>query len=519
MPTSPLIAALLDAAVYAHPVSDIQLIETHISWVILTGKFAYKIKKPVDLGFLDFSTLERRRHCCEEELRLNRRLAPDYYLAVIPITGSEQQPVPGGSGTAIEYAVQMKQFPTDQQLDILLQQGRLQPAQMDAVARLVADFHQQIVIAPTDSEYGEPAAICHAVQENFAQIGQYLQEHTPTALLDPLADWIEAACKRLTPLFSQRKADGFVRECHGDMHLRNLAWVDGRPLVFDCIEFNAQLRWIDIISEVAFLVMDLQDRGQPRLAWRFLNAWLEGAGDYAGMVLLRFYLLYRALVRAKVEAIRASQSGISDVEHAEVLEACNVYLQLAESYTTANRPVLIITRGVSASGKSTLTQPLLEQLGAIRIRSDVERKRLFGLVPGSKQQAEVGAGIYTAAAGQQTYDRLLELGREVLDAGYTVIIDAACLQLQQVARFRELADTQQLGFVILEFRASPDTLRERIARRTRGVSDADRTVLEHQLSNWQELPAEDQAHCIRIDTESEVDVDQLVARIATLAGG
>ena len=320
-------------------------------------------------------------------------------------------------------------------------------------------------------------------------------------------------------MFSQRKADGFVRECHGDMHLRNLAWVDGRPLVFDCIEFNAQLRWIDIISEAAFLVMDLQEREQPRLAWRFLNTWLEGCGDYAGMVVLRFYLLYRALVRAKVEAIRASQAGIAADEQAEVMREFHGYLQLASSYTAVSRPLLIITRGVSASGKSTLTQPLLEELGAIRIRSDVERKRLFGLAPGSAGQADVGAGIYTAAAGKQTYTRLVELGKDVLGAGYTVIIDAASLQLQQVARFRELAQTQQVGFVILEFRASPDILRERIARRARGVSDADRTVLEHQLTNWQELSDEDQAYCIRIDTEFTVDIDQLVAQIALMASG
>ena len=508
---------MLDAAVYAHPVDDIRLVETHISWVILTGDYAYKIKKPVDLGFLNFSTLGRRRHYCEEELRLNRRLAPDYYLAVIPITGSEREPVLGGEGAAIEYAVQMKQFATDRQLDVMLEAGRLLPAHLDAVARLVARFHQQVDIATDDSEYGEPAAICHAVRENFTQIRQYLGRQTPLALLEPLAHWVEAACTRLTPLFRQRKADGFVRECHGDMHLRNLAWVDEQPLVFDCIEFNPQLRWIDIISEVAFLVMDLQDRAQPWLAWRCLNVWLEGCGDYAGLALLRFYLLYRALVRAKVEAIRAGQAGISETEQTAVLNACHVYLQLAESYTAANQPVLIITRGVSASGKSTLTQPLLEQLGAIRIRSDVERKRLFGLEPDTDQAAAVGGGIYTAAAGEQTYTRLAVLGGEVLAAGYSVIVDAACLRPEQVARFRELAESRQVGFVILEFRASPAVLRQRIAQRERGVSDADREVLEHQLANWQTLSEADRAHCIRIDTEVEVDVQELVARIAVLA--
>jgi aminoglycoside phosphotransferase family enzyme/predicted kinase len=512
LPT-PLIAALLDAAVYSHPVRNIRLIETHISWVILTGDFAYKIKKPVDLGFLDFSTLDRRHFYCDEEVRLNGRLAPEYYLEVVPISGTPQHPVLHGSGEVVEYAVRMKQFPVDNQLDILLEQDKLEPQYLDAVARLVADFHQQIAVAGADTDYGEPVAICHAVRENFSQVTQYLQQDAPAVQLDPLADWIEAACTRLQPVFRQRKAEGFIRECHGDMHLRNLAWVDGRPLVFDCIEFNPTLRWIDVISEVAFLVMDLQDRDRPQLAWRFLNAWLEGLGDYAGLRLLRFYLLYRAMVRAKVEAIRATQAGISADEKAAVMREFHGYLELAGGYTAAAGPALLVTRGVSASGKSTLTQPLLESLGAVRIRSDVERKRLFDIRATTDMHDDVGAGIYSAAASEQTYTRLAGLAGQVLAAGYTVIIDAACLQPQQVAAFRTLAASARAGFVILEFTAPAEVLRRRIEQRERGVSDADRSVLEQQLSSWQELPADLQPCRIRIDTTAAVDVAALVAEI------
>lgn len=512
-PSTPLIAALLDAAVYPHPVRNLRLIETHISWVILTGDFAYKLKKPVDLGFLDFSSLDKRRFYCEEELRLNARLAPDYYLEVVSISGSLEQPVLNGPGDAIEYAVRMRQFPADNQLDILLGQDKLEPEYLDAVARLMAGFHQQVAVAGADTDYGEPAAICHAVRENFSQISQYLQQDAPSARLDPLAGWVEATCSRLRPVFRQRKADGFVRECHGDMHLRNLAWVEGQPLVFDCIEFNPQLRWIDVISEIAFLVMDLQDRDRPRLAWRFLNVWLEGTGDYAGMGLLRFYLLYRAMVRAKVEAIRVTQAGISAEEKAVVLREFDGYLQLAGDYTAAASPGLIITRGVSASGKSTLTQPLLEALGAIRIRSDVERKRLFDIQAATNMHDGVGAGIYSVTASEQTYARLVELAGQVLAAGHTVIVDAACLHPQQVARFRTLAQSMAVEFVILEFTAPADVLRQRIEQRERGVSDADRAVLEHQLSGWQALPADDQPYRIRIDTTSAVDVAALAAEI------
>lgn len=507
---------MMDAAVYVHPVSNIRLIETHISWVILTGEYAYKIKKPVDLGFLDFSSLDKRRFYCEEELRLNRRLAPDYYLDVVPITGSARHPVLEGTGDAIEYAVRMKQFPLDDQLDVLLERGKLEPGHLDAVARLMAGFHQQVAVAAKDTDYGEPEPVCHAVMENLLQIRQYLQQDAPAARLDLLVDWVKTACARLRPVLGQRKVDGFVRECHGDMHLRNLAWVDGRPLVFDCIEFNPQLRWIDVISEIAFLVMDLQDRGRPQLAWRFLNAWLEAFGDYAGTVVLRFYLLYRALVRAKVEAIRVSQAGMGDDEKAVVMEEFHGYLQLAVEYTAPPAPVLIITRGVSASGKSTLTQPLLEALGAIRIRSDVERKRLFGMPGNTHAHDGVGAGIYTTAASVKTYDRLVELAGRVLAAGYTVIVDAACLQPQQVARFRTLAESARTGFVILEFTAPADVLRQRIEQREQGVSDADRAVLEHQLSTWQALSGDDAGHCIRIDTTRALDLGALLAQIGAL---
>jgi len=513
MQVPPLIAALMDAAAYDHPVGELRLLETHISWVILTGDYAYKIKKPVDLGFLDFSTLDKRRFYCEEELRLNRRLAPNTYLDVVPISGTPEQPVLGGQGDAIEYAVRMVQFAQDAQLDRVLQRGELEPQQLDALARLVADFHETIEVATRDSDYGEPATVCHAVEENFQQIRNCLPPGEAATQLDHSEAWSAAACKRLNKVFSGRKADGFVRECHGDMHLRNLAWIDGRPLVFDCIEFNPQLRWIDVISEIAFLVMDLQDRDQPHLAWRFLNTYLEHCGDYAGLEVLPFYLAYRAIVRAKVEVIRASQPGIAVDEQATALKEFHAYLQLANSYTVATRPVLIITRGLSASGKSTVTQSLLEQLGAIRIRSDVERKRLHGIPAATDARSGIGAGIYNAKAGRQTYDRLTELAGRVLAAGYTAIVDAACLKTEQVTLFRKLAESSQVAFVILECTAPADILRRRIAQRAKGVSDADRSVLEHQLSNWQELPKDDQAFRITVNTENPVNIESLIEQI------
>ena len=515
--STPMIAALLDAAVYDHPVGEIRLVETHISWVILTGDYVYKIKKPVDLGFLDFSTLERRRFYCHEEVRLNRRLAPDIYLDVVPVTGTEDRPALGGEGTVIDYAVRMRQFSPAAQLDILLAHGALEPWQLDAVARLVAKFHDEIAVAGPETDYGEPASICYAVKENIRHIRDRLQQDATTTELDALGEWIEAACTRLAAVFRQRKTEGFIRECHGDMHLRNLAWFDDKPLVFDCIEFNPQLRWIDVQSEIAFLVMDLQDRGQPQLGWRVLNTYLEHSGDYAGVGVLPFYLLYRALVRAKVEAIRATQAGIGADERAAVLREFQGYLRLAGDYTRAGRPVLIVTRGPSASGKSTISRPLLEALGALRVRSDVERKRLFGIAPTTDMHAGIDAGIYSAEASRQTYDRLASLAEQVVTAGYSIIVDAVFQQTAEVERFRTLAAQLGVGFVILEFTAPADVLRQRIEARPQGVSDADRAVLERQLSTWQALSGETGRHCIEVDTTAAPAVEELVGQIGALA--
>jgi aminoglycoside phosphotransferase family enzyme/predicted kinase len=512
-----LIRSLLKPDVYDHPVTDIQLIETHISWVILTGEYAYKIKKPINLGFLDFSTLEKRLFCCNEELRLNRRMAAAIYLEVVPISGSREMPLLQGTGDAIEYAVRMVQFPQQAQLDNMLANGELGKSHMDAIAQLVAEFHQSTDVAADDSDYGDPERVYQPVAENFAQIRQHLHTNNYDDQLAELERWGKAEFNSLRPLLEQRKHDGFIRECHGDMHLRNLVWYNGQPLAFDCLEFNPALRWIDTLSEVAFLVMDLQDRNQPQLAQRFLNSYLERFGDYQGMRVFNFYLAYRALVRAKVDAIRAGQQSITDAQRRQAEEEFHAYLNLALSYTRRSTPKLIITRGMSASGKSTLTQPLLELMGAIRLRSDVERKRLFGIDPGMESTAEIDKGIYTVEAGVKTYEKLRLLAQALLEAGITVIVDAAFLKYEQRQLFRELAHQQQVSFIIAEFTASADTLRRRIKARTDDVSDADLSVLEHQLATAEPVHGSELPCLIEVDTETDFDAAGLLKKIQKLS--
>jgi len=514
-----LIVAMMNPALYDHPVDRLELIETHISWVILTGPYAYKIKKPVNLGFLDFSTLEKRRFYCDEEVRLNRRLAEHIYLGVVSIIGPATQPELGSHGQdgVIEYAVKMVQFPQQAQLDRLLAAGKLRRLQLDSIAAMVADFHHHIEVADQTVVYGLPGQVYQPMAENFVQIReQYPAQHGEQvclSLLDKLEQWSRIHFITLRPLLEERKEDGYIRECHGDLHLRNLAWVDAAPLAFDCIEFNPDLRWIDVISEVAFMVMDLQAREQPGFSQRFLNSYLEYTGDYAGCRVLAFYMVYRAMVRAKVNAIRSCQAGIEAAakEHAE--QALLQYLQLAQSCTETVEPQLIITYGMSATGKTTVTQGLLEMLAAIRIRSDVERKRLFGLAAEQPAHAAAGEGIYTTAASQRTYRKLVELAGYVLDAGYTVIIDATCQKYEQRELFRQLASMKRVPYIILEFSASAETLRERIVSREKGASDADLAVLEGQIAHWQPLRDEERDHALTIDTEALPSLQSLAGKI------
>jgi len=501
----PLIQAMLSPRWYDHQVEKCELIETHISWVILTGPYAYKIKKPVNLGFLNFSSLEQRRFYCEEELRLNRRLAPGIYLEVVPITGTRQAPVLGGEGKAVEYAVKMRQFPQAAQLDRMLAQGAIESHMLDAFAHFIADFHRSAAVASAADDYGLPANVWQPMAENFVQIRERISGSGQLAKIAALENWSRASFDALEPVLAQRKSQGYIRECHGDMHLRNLAWIDGGPMAFDGIEFNPNLRWIDVISDVAFLVMDLQDRGQSALAQRFLNGYLEQTGDYAGLKVLPLYLAYRAMVRAKVSAIRLDQAHLNEAERAGAEAEFAQYLALAQTYTCPGRPGLIITRGFSGSGKTSLSQLLLECLPAIRIRSDVERKRLFGMDALESGRAAPAEGIYSAEATRLTYERLRELAATVLDAGCTVIVDATFLLREQRAPFEQLAQQMDVAYALLEFTAGMQTLRQRIMQRKGDASDADLLVLEHQLARHEPLAAEEQARCVKIDTEAPFD--------------
>ena len=386
-----------------HPVT---LVETHISWVVLTGKFAYKIKKPVNLGFVDFSTLVKRKHYCEEEIRLNRRLAPQLYIAVVPITGPEHDPEIDGDGPILEYAVKLHQFNPQQQLDHLIADNTLNSQHMRQIARIVANFHLHTPSVPVTVAYGRAEQAHQNALQNFEQLLALPHDTAITVKLLELQTWTKNAFTTLQTLMRQRKDNGFIKECHKDMHLSNMALFRDEVTVFDSIEFNDTFRLIDVMSEVAFLLMDLFFHRKPDLACHFLNDYLNVTGDFAGLRLLRYYLVYRALVRAKVEGIRAHQITDDDAAKQAALDATHVYLDLALSFTKTTPVYLVITHGLSGSGKTTLVKKLYDTMFFVHLRSDVERKRLQNKPLTSHSPSGVQQGIYTRDITEATYDYL-----------------------------------------------------------------------------------------------------------------
>jgi aminoglycoside phosphotransferase family enzyme/predicted kinase len=495
------------------------LLETHISWVLLSGDFAYKLKKPVDLGFVDFTTLEQRRFCCNEELRLNGRLAPDIYLDVVPIAGSVDAPELGGSGEPIEFAVRMKRFPQEALLAHVLERGALLPSHVDDLARIVADFHASSDRAPEASRFGNEEHVQQPVRVSFEQLARSLAQTESLHQVDRLRAWSESEFARRRDDFRQRKQCGAIRECHGDMHLGNMVLIDDRVTIFDCIEFNPDLRWIDVISEAAFVTMDLESRGRRDFAGRFLNGYLERTGDYGGLVVHAYYAAYRALVRAKVACLRAAQGGIAAAQQRELADESRSYLGLAETYSRPRHPYLAITHGVSGTGKTWGTQILVDETAAIRVRSDVERKRLFGFDPEQRSDPARIDDVYSPQTTRRTYDRVKACAHAALRAGVSVVVDAACLKRWQRELFRDLAAERSVPFRILDFRASEATLRERVQRRQergRDASEADLAVLEQQLETREPLGTDELAAVIEVDSENPSADERLLAAIKQL---
>ena len=511
-PEARLVQSLVDCGDFGHTTSVIETIETHISWILLTGEFAYKIKKPVDLGFLDFSTLTARHEYCLLELELNRRFTPELYLDVVPIGGRPDCPAIG-TGPALEWAVRMRQFPAEARLDRQIEAGRISVDDMREFGAELARLHATCPVAGQDAnQYGSVSSVSGPVEDNFTVLRAHCTESGLHERLGHLADWCERELARLAPTIRERRTADRVRECHGDLHLENLVRLDDRIRPFDCLEFDAALRCIDVINEVAFLLMDTLRIGRQDLGYSFLNRYLEVSGDYPGLTLLPFYCVYRCLVRAKVATLRRDGS-----QEAQVIR----YIELAERLAgRVHEPCLVICRGLSGSGKTFLSGQLLSVMPAIRIRSDIVRKRLHRVEELDSSASTVGQGLYEPGVTRQTYEALAQYAKIALSAGYNVIVDATFLRGAERDLLRSVAGECAAQFAILDCTADDRILTERIVKRHmsgQDASEADLAVLDWQRENSEPLSGIEQRHTLTIDTGGHVAAGEIVRQLVNLA--
>jgi uncharacterized protein len=508
----PIVIALSDPTIYPHPVDRVELVETHISWVFLAGERVYKVKKPVDLGFLDFTTLERRRFFCEEEVRLNRRLTHDVYLGVVELNGRDTLTF-GGGGPTREVAVMMMRLPHDRMLDEVVRRGTIEPELMEGLGRIIAAFH---AAAPTGGEIdqlGGIATVRANWDENFEQTAGLPTSVLPDEWRQALRVWVATFLEREAGRFEARVAAGCSRDCHGDLQAQHVCCTE--PIqIFDCIEFNSRFRYGDVASEIAFLAMDLDRLGRPDLALRFLNAYLETSGDYEAVPLLDFYRTYRAFVRGKV-------LGFQIDARPEAADKARDRFALALGYTERrSAPRLAITTGVIGTGKSTLARGVAARIGAIVVRTDALRKRLAGRDLTDRASAAFGEGLYSEEMTRRTYAEAMVLAAKLLDAGWPVLLDGAFPSLAQRNLAREVAARAGIPFIVIWCDAPDSVLADRLRRRAEQpgeVSDAGVDLLPQHRAQYESPDREPQV--IRIDTTAGPDAAVREAMRALHASG
>lgn len=500
--TRNILKSLLKPDAYPEPTHSVELLQTHVSWIFLTDKHAYKVKKPVNFGFLNFSTIDRRRFYCNEEVRLNRRLCPDVYEGVVEMREVAGGAAFHGNGPVIDYAVKMKRLPAEQMLDNLVNNNQISKSEIQKVARVIADFHRHAPTSPAIAGFGQPDRIMFNWLENFEQMIPFEDTTLSVPEREHIKTWVSSFVAENTDLFRRRVDDGFIRECDGDIHLENICMTDDKVCIFDCIEFNERFRYCDTAADVAFLLMDLDFHGRHDLADAAVTTYLETSGDTSMMALIDFYKLYRAFIRGKVESLHFIDSGIDPREQERARKKAIRYFRLARGYIERRRlkPTLFITCGLMGSGKSTLTAQLSFELGIASFNSDTVRKQMAGIPTDTPVSGAYGEGLYSSRTNTATYAELLRLAEAELEAGHSVIIDASFKRKDERCRFAALATRYAASFTILHVTCSELESRRRLAERAasgRSVSDGRVELLEKQHQEF-EAPTMEEGQLISL---------------------
>jgi hypothetical protein len=509
------LTGLLQPRAYPHPVDAVTLVETHISWILLAGEFAYKVKRPVCFPFIDLRSFERRAYYCREELRLNQRFAPQLYLDVCDITVTDGEARIGGTGELVEHAVKMCRFRRADELDNLLAQSRIEPEELASFGRELALIHSWLPVAQPPATWGEPATVYSTTLKNLEECAQASAVFDSASEVQEMKPEFERRLEAARGYMTERRKNGRVRECHGDLHAANVVRLESRLVAFDCMEFKPAFRWIDVADEIAFLLADLETQGYPRHARAFLDGYVGQSGDYQACRLLPLYKAHRALVRAKVTALSQAGSGAGGAD-ATGRSRHRAYVDCAGRALGCKRPVLILMSGLSGSGKTWLADRLAPAIGALHLRSDVERKRLAGLAEHARSGAAVGQGVYSSAYTTRVYEYLARAAEDVLAGGYTVIVDATFSRREDREVFRKLARGSGVTACLVHCRAPHDVLVSRVVGRDlhgKDASEADVAVLDWQKARWEPVKSEEQWTVIPVETE-HIDLEELTRRIA-----
>ena len=489
-----LIEALSEPSAYPCPVKEVEVHHTHISVVFLAGAYAYKVKKPVELGFLDFSSLEKRRHFCEEEVRLNRRLAPTVYLAVVPVVNTATGPKMEGSGEVIEWAVKMERLPEEATLQKRLRRGEVSAALVVTLAQKIACFHAHAQAGEHISAFGRYEVVARNVRENFDQSAPQVGATLSRAVFERLRAVSEQALARHCSLIETRAGRGVPRDTHGDLHLDHVyLFPERKPptdlVIIDCIEFNERFRFADPVSDMAFLVMDLAFHGRRELADVFADSYFRDSSDREGRTLLPFYTAYRAAVRGKVEGFELVEKEIPEAERSAALARARAHwlLALGELEEPGRKPCLLLVGGLPGTGKSTLALGLAERADFCLVRSDLVRKQLVGLSARDRARSPFGEGIYSPAWTERTYAECLRRAEGLLFEGKRVLVDASFGEEIRRCDFLELAQRLAVPAVFVLCQAGAEVVRLRLEDRQDDASDAEWSVYRGAAERWEEV--------------------------------
>jgi aminoglycoside phosphotransferase family enzyme/predicted kinase len=503
-----LIRAMSDPGIYPHGPESVQVVQTHISAVFIAGDLVYKVKKPFDFGFLDYTTLEKRKHFCQQEVLLNSRFSEDIYLGVVPIHQDRKGVNLRGHGEEIEAAVLMRRIPQDRVLENMLRNEEVTETILDRVAHRLAYFHSYAAGGPEIAGFGSIEVIYQNLRENFDQtlpfIGRTIDRNTHEEISARATDYLESH----RDLIRDRMNKGFIRDCHGDLHLDHVVILNEIMLV-DCIEFNDRFRYGDTAADLAFLLMDLDFQGFPAFGDRISQQYAAASEDPDILKLIGFYKSYRAFVRGKVNSFSLDDHEMSESDRSAAQDKAQEYFRLSlASLKPPPRPALIIMFGLSGSGKSYLGSRLGVRLGIAPILSDVVRKETMG-VPITQHQLDMyGQGIYTPNATERTYRVLMDKARRLLKRGESVILDATFLRYQDRILAKEVAREAGARFVLLECSVPDDIARQRLETRIvkeNGPSDGRWEIYGQQKSRFEAIRPEELEYHRQWDSTSDVN--------------